>query len=407
MDTQTKLQEIFNRYLDGGCSPEEIRFLFEHFGTDNRMFLDELVLKEFEQLDNATALPALPEYLYEGIESLIHLAEPDVTSTPPVKKQGLYTLFSSRTKIAAAAAIILIASIGIWFYTSRHPDAGKDLAATNYANDIAPGKNTATLTLANGKTINLSDSKAGIIIDAAKLTYNDGTDLGSRHPEFSSASLNGKATMLSATTPLGGQYQITLPDGTHVWLNAASKISFPSQFSGKNRKILLKGEAYFEVSKNKNKPFIVETDKQEITVLGTQFNVNAYTDEPVVKTTLIEGSVRIGLSGQQSAQHSKVLMPGCEAINTGTNIEMYKVDTDLAVAWKNNQFIFESDDIRYIMRMIARWYNVEVEYQGEIPSNKFGGAVSRFEHVSEVLRPLQATGKVKFKIEGRKIIVSK
>jgi len=359
-------------------------------------------------------------------------------------------------KIAVALAAV---TLGTWLYVNEIASSRKasrnDELVTN-ANDIAPGRNTATLTLADGKVINLSDAKTGVVIDPNSLKYNDGTAISSSlregttkqsHNEIAS-SRNASRNDVEVKTPRGGTYQVVLPDGTKAWLNAASSIRFPSSFAGtKQRRIEMTGEVYLEVAKDKKHPFIVESKGQEVTVLGTHFNVNAYSDEQAVKTTLLEGSVRVSSlatspslregtrktsSGQalkqshiekqneiassqsaprndeQGVDGTTILKPGQQSVLSGNNrIKVVPVDPAEAIAWKNNKFIFENDNIQHIMRMVERWYNVQVRYDGEITKETFGGAVSRYESISEVLKPLEATGKVKFKIEGRTIIVTK
>ncbi|MNL25661.1 fec operon regulator FecR [compost metagenome] len=206
------------------------------------------------------------------------------------------------------------------------------------------------------------------------------------------------------STSNGETYKVRLPDHSEVWLNAASTLKFPASFSSsKIRKVELIGEGYFEIAKDKSKPFIVKTAQQEVEVLGTHFNINSYLEEASVKTTLIEG--RIKISGKSS---SRILRPGQQSTFSGKgDILLTDADVDAAIAWKNNQFMFDSENIQVIMRMIARWYNVDIEYVGEISDEKFGGGVSRFDDVSKVLKSLESTNKVHFKIEGKKILVSK
>jgi transmembrane sensor len=337
-------------------------------------------------------------------------------------------------RIVAVAAAVAAITLGVWFYTSRHLEgdpslrSGQAVELLNYANDIAPGKNTATLTLANGKTINLSDAKTGVVV-GEELKYNDGTDLNGRHPEFISGS---PPQQLTATTPRGGTYQVTLPDGTKVWLNADSKLEFPSKF-GKNeqRIVRLSGEGYFEVSKDKAHPFVVQTDKQEVTVLGTHFNISAYRDEVNTMTTLLEGSVKVssflappssrgkrsdeGSLGHANSRDSSiprnnvVLKPSQQSVVSGYDrIAIANVDVSDIVDWKNGDFVFRGESLEVVMRKLARWYNIDVVYESGAPKNLILGAyLSRFRPISVVLERLEKTGKVKFKIEGKKIVVMK
>jgi transmembrane sensor len=361
-------------------------------------------------------------------------------------------------RVAAAAAVLLVAGARIFFFNSERGIL-KQVQDDVAVNDVAPGKNTATLRLANGKTISLSDAKTGVVVGASGLKYNDNTAVISKAERdllnstgkgsLPTARDDGKVAMTSVATPRGGQYQITLPDGTKVWLNAASNLSFPSTFQGLgNRKVELSGEAYFEVAKDKKHPFIVLTEKQEVEVLGTHFNINSYADEASTKTTLLEGSVRVSLGsrhlddrrdllnstgkglnstdkrslpygrddekGRDDGQgrddgEAVILKPGEQARVT-TNNRIRVTDADLAevTAWKNGDFIFKTEDFKTIMRKVARWYNVDIVFDASAPTNlSLGGVVSRTKNISAVLKIMEATGDVHFKIEGRRITVTK
>ncbi|MBE9602594.1 FecR family protein [Pedobacter sp. MC2016-24] len=307
-------------------------------------------------------------------------------------------------KVAAAVAAIVF---GIWFFSARYM---KNRQLQNHpelvsrSQDIAPGKNTATLTLANGKTITLSDTKTGVIIATSKLTYTDGTTVSEQ--QASATGIAGKNQLLSAQTPRGGTYQFTLPDGTRVWLNADSKISFPEQFSGKTRKILLSGEAYFEVAHlalATPKPFIVETNTQQVTVLGTHFNINAYTNEAATRTTLLEGSVKVA-----AGKNTITLSPNQQAINTANTLKVSPANIEQAIAWKNGDFVFTRQTLAEIMRNVARWYDVEIIYAPDVDQTEtYTGKVSRSKNISQVINVLQAIQVLNFKIEGRRIYVSR
>jgi len=318
-------------------------------------------------------------------------------------------------RIAAAAAILLIVGLSVFFYTTyyapRHLE-GSEATRDLFANDIKPGGNKAYLVLSNGKRVSLTDAANGELAKEAGVEITKTADgqviYTTRHPEggTTEGSVNGRSlpgvemtAMNTIETPRGGQYQIRLPDGSKVWLNAASRLIYPVSFIGRGqREVSLDGEAYFEISKNKLQPFVVKSKNQEVTVLGTHFNINSYSDEPDAKTTLLEGSVKV---------NDATLKPGEQATLANNQIKVTQVNTELAVAWKNNQFMFESERIENIMRMIARWYNVDIVYVGPTPTDKFGGAISKFQNVSKVLQILEVTGSVHFKIEGKIIYVSK
>jgi ferric-dicitrate binding protein FerR (iron transport regulator) len=250
------------------------------------------------------------------------------------------------------------------------------------------------------------------VVIGEDLKYSDGTSVGSRN-EFGTGSRNSKGggpdlrqddvIQLTASTAKGQTYQFTLPDGTKVWLNADSKLEFPSGFvNSKTRDVRLFGEGYFEVAKDKAHPFIVRTNKQEVEVLGTHFNINSYADEGNVKTTLLEGSVRVNGQGRESV----VLKPNQQAVVFASKqTEVNSVDVGDVVAWKNGKFVFVRENVRSIMNKIARWYDVQIIYEGDVKGKALGGSVSRFKNVSEVLEMLSATKAVQFRIEGRKVIV--
>lgn len=297
--------------------------------------------------------------------------------------------------VSVAASFLVLISIGLFLYKQQSFTGQQQKM---YANDIAPGKNAATLTLADGRKIFLSDASAG------ELAKQQGVNISKTKDGKLVYQISGVESKSVAYNTLNTanaeQMEIVLPDGTTVWLNAASALKFPTTFAGqKNRKVELIGEGYFEVFKNKHAPFIVHTNKQEVQVLGTHFNISNYMDDRETRTTLLEGSVMVN--------QIATLKPGEQASGSGNNIKTTKVDTELAVAWKNNKFMFDRAQIQDIMKMVARWYNVEIVYGGEVPDKLYTGSVSRFEHVSKVLEILELTGNIHFKIEGRRIIVMK
>lgn len=300
--------------------------------------------------------------------------------------------------VAAVVGLIILGST-LYFFSYRNR-SDHQVAAMN-SGKIIPGSNKATLTLADGSTV-LLDTDAlpdgidqfGVRISKSadgKLVYKGGKN---------AAASNVYNTI---TTPKGGQYEVTLPDGTKVWLNAASRLRFPVAFAVNERNVELNGEAYFEVAKDRKKPFKVKSEHQEITVLGTHFNVNAYSDEVFTKTTLLEGSVRVN-KGSSGA----LLTPGQQAISDAASavITVRKnVDLQESIAWKNGLFVFDKQDIFSIMNKISRWYDIEIEYRGDLKGKKYSGNISKFEDVTEVLKTMQLTGTIQFKVEGRRIIV--
>jgi transmembrane sensor len=225
-----------------------------------------------------------------------------------------------------------------------------------------------------------------------------------------SALQTGEPVYNKIETPIGGKYQINLPDGTKVWLNAASSLRYPVVFTGAERRVELTGEGYFEVSKDKNKRFIVSTEGQELSVFGTHFNINAYTDEPAIKTTLLEGSVKVSQTNRPTPGQpalSRFLNPGQQSILNAKTFEVKKVDTESAVDWKNGRFIFNNEDIQSAMRKLSRWYNIKVSYEGDFKDINFGGSFSRSNHLADIIKILEATNEFKFEVEGREVKIVK
>ncbi|SHF42447.1 FecR family protein [Pedobacter caeni] len=372
---QEEIDKLLQKKQAGNCNPEEIAFLESWYAQWNK--------------DLPLGLTA--EELHEDL-----LAIKNRTSTLPAPaksrklNQGLWM----------AASLFLILSTGLYFYLQQQ-NSPYNLAR----HDIEPGSNKATVTLANGQKIDLSSLKGGVMIDKSGLEYNDGTNISEI------AADKGIPQQLTLSTPNGGQYHITLSDGTRVWLNAASSLKFPSSFAGlKERRVELIGEAYFEVSHQAKQPFRVQTAGQIAEDLGTSFNINSYADEPTGKTTLIEGSMQIqSLKAPQDKQPT-LLKPGQQAAMSATGaISLRLVNTEEALGWKNDNFIFDGEDLKSAMRKIARWYNIEVIYEPGAKASStliLDGLVSRKSKLSEVLKWIETIGGVRFKIEGRRVTVT-
>jgi len=300
----------------------------------------------------------------------------------------------------AVAAAILAAVCGIGFFFYQQSQQPVELTALHQ--DVAPGKSGATLTLSSGKKIRLTDANNGELAREAGVVI---TKTGSGELVYEikeSADRPAKTNMLS--TANGETYQVRLPDGSLVWLNAASTLTYPANFaSARERKVLLTGEAYFEIAKDKAHPFVVSSAGQEIEVLGTHFNVNAYGDEPAVATTLLEGSVKVS-----AGANVRVIKPGEQALNKDGKLSITAADTESVTDWKDGDFYFNGVNFRTAMREISRWYNVDIVYASDIPLDiQSGGYISRNRKLSQVLEMIQQSGQVKFKIEGRKIYVSR
>lgn len=387
--------ELIEKYHAGTITPEERFHLNEWYHSFNDSEA-ELAVDENETEHQ------LADRIKNRLLESIHNENPQVIS----RHLRLWKV------PAAAAAILILLSTGTYFLlsskSSKHEIVKNVLTETKLKNDIAPGGNKAVLTLADGTSINLDSVSNGTIsrqgnIKVQKL--NNG--LLAYTINGKQVSENDEAFYNTISTPRGGQYQVTLADGTQVWLNAASSIRFPVVFTGTERKVEITGEAYFEVTKNKAMPFKVEATSSEIEVLGTHFNVNAYDDEASIKTTLLEGMVKVSVPALAGNQSAKFLQPGQQAgINKEGKINVLdNADTEEAVAWKNGRFQFKSADLKSILRQISRWYDADIEYKGNVNLH-FTGQLTRNKYVSKVFEQLSLTGEVHFKIDGKRIIVS-
>ena len=370
--------KLVEKYLNGNASAEEIEAIENYYSQ----FSNDPDITDSLGEDEISVLKA---NLRWKIDTRIDRAQRRIV---PIYKRKSF-------QFAASILLFLMLSLVVANQLRHKPMV---LRAQNH--DLAPGGNKAILTLADGSKINLNSVKNGsltaqpgahIVKQSGQLAYKDAAD--------NSSSIQVSYNTL--TTPKGGQYQLTLVDGTKVWLNAASSLKFPTAFSGNERVVELTGEAYFEVAHNSKQPFKVKTASQVVQDIGTQFDVNSYADEGAVATTLIEGSVKI-----YDAKGQTLIKPGQQYLlkNSGVAEVKNEVNLDEVTAWKNGMFQFDSADIKTIMRQISRWYNVDVEYQGQIPPSTYHGRISRNSNASTVLKILELSG-INFTIEGRTIIV--
>src|SRR5690606_12456845 len=312
---------------------------------------------------------------------------------------------------AAVAVLVVCISTTLTVYLVGW-DAGPPSAPiSSLHDDIAPGRNRATLTLADGRAVALDESRLGIVIGKDGITYDDGDLLteGSENDGHSS-----DVNVLELTTPNGGTDQDTLSDGTKVWLNAASKLTYPLYFSDTERVVTLVGEAFFSVNSDTKKPFKVITERHEVHVLGTEFNVTAYPDEEEAKTTLVEGKVRLSLMGLKRRRRVPVfngarqveLVAGQQGTIRGDCLIKGTVDVDPYVAWKEGYFYFKQTPLEEILRQVARWYDVEVVYEGGVPHETFSGDIRRDVSLRGLLDILQHST-INVTLEGRRLIVRK
>jgi len=326
----------------------------------------------------------------------------EILFVPQKHKKGI-----KKWNLAVAVAVMVIVStIGFFFINNTSYINSSIVSAKK---DIPPGKTGATLTLANGKKILLSNAANGMLTKEAgvKITKSaDGQLIYEVSNSPASKSGTGKLNYNTLTTARGEQYQVRLPDSSIVWLNAASALKYPTSFTSlKDRSVELSGEAYFQIAKDKQHPFLVYSQGQIVKVLGTHFNINSYTDETAIKTTLLEGSVKVTKS---STQESEIIKPGQQTQMTSKGITILNnVDLDDIVAWKDGYFIF-NENLKSIMNKVGRWYDVDVIYEVEPdPNHNFQGKIARNRNISEVLKIIEYQGIVHFKIERRRIIVTK
>jgi len=406
-DKVQRISRLIAQQLNGSLDDSEQQEL------NDWLALSDDNQKWYEQVTNKFYLPRrLKEY--EVAESLREGGWDKIVTA----KKARIVLISRR--MAVAAAVLIACSVSAVYWFNRQHKAGNPVAsvAQQYKNDMPPGGGKAVLTLGNGTQIVLNDAKNGALAQQGKVNVEK---LDSGLITYNLAQGNNprgtlKVVWNTLATPRGGQYKVVLADGSKVWLNAASSLRFPSSFSGKTRQVLLTGgEAYFEVAKNKNIPFIVvlpaasgakaplggRSRGAEIEVLGTHFDVMAYEDEKMVRATLLEGSIKV-----KNGTGAQVLSPGQRA-QLGADGSMKVIDdadAEGSIAWINGNFQFKKDDIESVMRQLARWYDVEVTYEGKKTTQSFSGVISRDNNASDVLKALEVS-EVHFRIEGRKIIV--
>jgi transmembrane sensor len=368
-----EIEELIERYNAGKANPEEVD-LVETWYLNYR--------------SSPKPIPAnvLEEDQKESLNQIIG----QIKSKPSV---------INWRQLSIAASILIFFTAGIFFYVIKSEPA-RQAAVKNVAKpDLTPGGNKAILTLSNGQSIVLNGAKNGTL---AKQGNTDINKLSGGAISYQGASNIAAADAViynTASTPRGGQFQFILSDGTKVWLNSASSIKFPVAFNGNERKVELTGEAYFEVAHDAKRPFRVVSNQQQVEVLGTHFNINAYNDEDVINTTLLEGSVKV-----TSANTAITIVPGQQAQFKNGKINVATVNVDDAVAWKNGLFNFNNNSIEEVMKQLARWYDVDIKYEGQLPSRRFSGEISRNVNASQILDILSFK-KIHYRIEGKSIIV--
>jgi transmembrane sensor len=401
--SKERIKYLLRMWTSRKATPAEVNELFDWISeTKDEAPVQTHIQQLVEEYQPGELMPAVQwESIYQKI------LDGRKTEEQPIIRRSFSDRFVINKKLLVAACIILIAGLAalIWLKNEASPEQLQIVMQNELSNDATPGRQGAILTLANGQKVSLDSLGNGVVSVQGKSTVmiRDGKLV------YDAAASNGEIVYNTTTTPKGRQYQLVLPDGSQVWLNAASSITYPTAFSGNDRKVTVTGEAYFEVAKDPTKPFRVSTSNSEVEVLGTHFNINSYGDDGAIKTTLLEGSIKFIRQSQ-----SVVLKPGQQVvamINTAAGTASQKlavrsgVDMDQVMAWKNGLFNFNHADLNTVMQQLARWYDIDVRYEGPIPSRKFKGEITRDLNLSQVLSLLEDV-EVKFLIEGKTLIVT-
>lgn len=413
MDRQTAA-ELLQRYREGRCTEEEIALLHRWYAEEAARRLDgsmaadsvqeeQLLAEErllWQRIQSTVAENPNPTTRKAGIARLTDL----VRKTSPARMADMSRLRRWMPYVAAATLVVALGTIWLLNDRQQAPDTTETLIS-----DVEPGGYRATLTLANGKAIELSADRTGIIIDDEQIAYRD--------DRSTITSLDGSVPAeavqeLILSTPKGGTYSVTLPDGTEVWLNAASTLKYPSRFEGRVREVEITGEAYFVVAKDPDHPFRVISSSQTVEVLGTEFNVSAYPDEPDTKTTLVEGKVRLSLNARprnavSSDAHYLDLSPAEQAVVRNGTLSKAEVDITQHVAWRNGLIVLDHANLSQIFRRLERWYDVEFVVPDSVPATvQLSGKLPRNSNLSGIVRALQLNTKLNFEIKGRRVMVT-
>ncbi len=391
MFQENEFNELISRYISGEITSSEKLTLLEMLDKQEGLdTLDSIMRDNLAKAKNDFAT----EVQTQQFLNKLHLK---IIATEDASPQKVVTFFRWKNWVAAASLALAVGVGATYILDKEIPSDTQAVAVIQEINEITPAISGAILTLADGSKIVLDSLGNG------QVAQQSNTTISNKDGKLIYNSQKGASTVYNTmSTPKAEKYSLQLADGTKVWLNASSSIKFPTAFSGKTREVSITGEAYFEVSSNKNKPFIVDAGGMKVEVLGTHFNINSYDDEEVIRTTLLEGSVVINQN-----MKSKKLYPGQQAVvNTIGDISLEKnVNLSQVMSWKNGLFYFENSSLQEVMRELSRWYDVDVVYVNGIPKRNFEGEIQRNLKLSEVLRILELN-KVKFKVEGRTVLIS-
>jgi len=384
--TKKELESVLKKYLEGKATSEETTFLEQYYEyLEDQPGLSTLL----SEAENKKIERRNWERLNAQMDQPSHTISQH--QVPNLRKW----------RWVAAASIVLAIGLGSWFFFPGKSDIQQQIVQKSVANDIKPPEvNRATITMTNGQTVYLDSAAIGSLLlqgNVKLVKLANGKIAYQTEP----GDIAVKPIYNTLTNPKGSQVvDLTLADGSRVWLNAGSSVTFPVAFVGNERTVFITGEAYFEVASDKTKPFKVSKGDMQVEVLGTHFNVNAYDDEKNIKVTLLEGAVRLKIN-----EENQILKPGEQAQVSGTVNIIKDVDVEAVMAWKDGRFKFSSVDIETIMRQAARWYNMDIEYRGKVEGTLSGG-IARNVNASQLFHVLELTDKVRFEIDGRKVIVT-
>ncbi|WP_299286027.1 FecR family protein [uncultured Mucilaginibacter sp.] len=403
---EAKLKRLLHAYFNNTISPADCLELLEYLKTADVGKIEDYISEDLLKLDEGPELkPMQARDIWKQITSDARYTN---IAAHVTDNQSLAVKLYRKTWFKVAASLLIFLTVGLIFFNRQfsQPVVGKRYVKHENTAVILPGSTKATLTTANGEVLVLEQAANGLIAKSGNikvLKTHSGQIVYNLRDQKQLSSIQ-QVSYNTLTTPKGGEYQVVLADGTKIWLNAASSITYPTAFNGKERRIKLIGEAYFEVAKDARKPFYVNTANGQIMVLGTHFNISAYPDDEVTSTTLLEGAVQVTKN-----QSSSLLKPGQQAsISRGSDyISIAEAKIDEVMAWKNGYFIFDEDNIADIMKKVSRWYDVDVQYHGLINDQKFGGTFHRSKSIVELLHYLEKIGNIHFLITGRRITVTK
>lgn len=383
--TEEQYLSLCEKYFKGDCTPEEIALIKNYqdeWGIANSLW-------DYSAMGDKNRIKDLLEIRLQN----------------SLREQKTKVIYLKQWKfVAVAASVLLFISAGLYLFVKKN--AREAVYTVNHNNDnpvpdIQPGTNKAILTLSTGKSIVLDSAKNGLLSQQGNAAISKSAN-GLVVKNGADDKSEIQTAFNTITIPRGGKYNIVLPDGTSVWLNSSSSLTFPTMFIGSERKVSLTGEAYFEVAKNKAMPFKINVNnKQVVEVLGTHFNISAYTDEAAITTTLLEGSVKVNYKNTSS-----LLKPGQMAVNDPLQgITVKDANIDEVMAWKNDMFLFSNENITTIMKKVSRWYDVDVTFKGDMTNVNFDGNYSRSKTLTNLLKNIELMDKVHFVVEGRRITI--